>query len=118
AGYIVANQFAGPPLGAFLFAAGSAWPFLVQTLCVGLAVVLIARVALTPLPPKDAAERRPARSDIAKGLRWLWRNPPVRTLVIIILAFNVTWAAPWGVLVLYATEHLQMGPVGFGALTT
>ena len=118
AGYIVANQFAGPPLGAFLFAAGSAWPFLVQALCVALAVVLIARVALTPLPPKDAAERRPVRSDIAEGLHWLWRNPPVRTLVIIILAFNITWAAPWGVLVLYATEHLQMGPVGFGALTT
>ncbi|MDZ4045302.1 MAG: MFS transporter, partial [Rhodoglobus sp.] len=27
-------------------------------------------------------------------------------------------AAPWGILVLYATEHLQMGPVGFGVLTT
>lgn len=118
AGFIVANQFTGPPLGAFLFAAGSAWPFLAQALCVALAVVLIARVSLTPLPPKDAAERQPVRSDIAEGLRWLWQNPPVRTLVIIILAFNVTWAAPWGVLVLYATEHLQMGAVGFGALTT
>src|SRR5690606_32230676 len=40
AGYLVANQFAGPPLGAFLFAAGSAWPFLAQALCVALAVVL------------------------------------------------------------------------------
>lgn len=118
AGYIVANQFAGPPLGAFLFAAGSAWPFLAQTLCVALAIILISRVALTPMPEKDAAERRKVRADIGEGLRWLWSNPPVRTLVIIILAFNVTWAAPWGVLVLYATEHLQMGPVGFGALTT
>jgi len=51
-------------------------------------------------------------------VRWLWHNPPVRTLVIIILTFNVTWAAPWGVLVLYATEHLDMGPIGYGALTT
>lgn len=118
AGYLVANQFAGPPLGAFLFAAGSAWPFLAQALCVALAVVLISRVSLTPVPKKDATERRPVRSDIAEGLRWLWANPPVRTLVLIILTFNVTWAAPWGVLVLYATEHLQLGPVGFGALTT
>ncbi|HYP72610.1 MAG TPA: MFS transporter, partial [Microbacterium sp.] len=46
------------------------------------------------------------------------RNPPVRTLVVIILVFNVTWAAPWSILVLYATEHLGMGPLGFGALTT
>lgn len=118
AGYLVANQFAGPPLGAFLFAAGSAWPFLAQTLCVTLAIVLIARMTLTPLPTKGPEARTPVHTDIAEGLRWLWKNPPVRTLVIIILVFNVTWAAPWGVLVLYATEHLQMGPVGFGALTT
>ncbi|MFT3797403.1 MFS transporter [Microbacterium sp.] len=120
AGYLVANQFAGPPLGAFLFAAGSAWPFLVQTVCMTLAIVLIARMALTPLPRKDLTDpaRTPVHTDIAEGLRWLWRNPPVRTLVVIVLVFNVTWAAPWGVLVLYATEHLGLGPVGYGALTT
>ena len=124
AGYLVANQFAGPPLGAFLFAAGSAWPFLVEVLCVTLAIVLISRMARTPVPPReaaadgDSASRSPVHTDIAEGLRWLWRNPPVRMLVIIILVFNVTWAAPWGVLVLYATEHLQMGAIGYGALTT
>ncbi|WP_243233330.1 MFS transporter [Microbacterium sp. CIAB417] len=116
AGYLVANQFAGPPLGAFLFAAGSAWPFLIEVLCVSLAVVLISRMARTPVPPRE--EHAPVHTDIAQGLRWLWRNPPVRTLVLIILVFNVTWAAPWGVLVLYATEHLNMGAVGYGALTT
>ncbi|WP_232304575.1 MFS transporter [Microbacterium sp. XT11] len=116
AGYLVANQFAGPPVGAFLFAAGSAWPFLLEVVCVSLAVVLISRMARTPLPPRE--EHAPVHTDIAEGLRWLWRNPPVRTLVLIILLFNVTWAAPWGILVLYATEHLHMGPVGYGALTT
>ncbi|MGH3706341.1 MAG: MFS transporter, partial [Agromyces sp.] len=118
AGFLVANQFAGPPLGAFLFAAGMALPFLVQLVCVCLAIVLISRIALTPLPARDAQAHAPVHRDIAEGLRWLWRNPPVRTLVLIILVFNITWAAPWGVLVLYATEHLGMGPVGYGALTT
>ena len=118
AGYLVANQFAGPPLGAFFFALGSAWPFLIEALCVALAIVLISRLSLTPLPPRDAEARTPVHTDIAEGLRWLWKNPPVRTLVMIILVFNITWAAPWGVLVLYATEHLGMGPVGFGMLTT
>ncbi|GAB3600608.1 MFS transporter [Microbacterium tumbae] len=116
AGYLVANQFAGPPLGAFLFAAGSAWPFLLEVLCVALAIVLVSRMARTPAPPRE--QHAPVRTDIAEGLRWLWRNPPVRTLVLVILVFNVTWAAPWGVLVLYATEHLHMGAVGYGALTT
>jgi predicted MFS family arabinose efflux permease len=55
---------------------------------------------------------------IREGLRWLRHNAPVRTLVLIILVFNVTWAAPWGVLVLYATDYLRMGAVGYGALTT
>lgn len=122
AGYLVANQFAGPPLGAFLFAAGAAWPFLLEVVCVGLAVVLISRMARTPVPPRDPSTRSGTQgrvhTDIAEGLRWLWRNPPVRMLVLIILVFNVTWAAPWGVLVLYATEHLHMGAVGYGALTT
>lgn len=123
AGYLVANQFAGPPLGAFLFAAGSAWPFLVEIVCVLAAVVLISRLARTPVPPRESGEggstaHPPVHTDIAEGLRWLWRNPPVRMLVLIILLFNVTWAAPWGVLVLYATEHLHMGAVGYGALTT
>ena len=51
-------------------------------------------------------------------MRWLRGNPPVRTLVMIILVFNITWAAPWSILVLYATEHLGLGAVGYGALTT
>ncbi|MCM3696360.1 MFS transporter [Microbacterium oleivorans] len=119
AGFLVANQFGGPPLGAFLFAVGSFWPFAVQAVCVALAVVLISRITATPAP-KTATDspRTPVHTDIAVGIRWLWRNPPVRTLVLIILTFNVTWAAPWGVLVLYATDHLGMGPVGYGALTT
>ncbi|MFC9984887.1 MFS transporter [Microbacterium keratanolyticum] len=119
AGYLVANQFAGPPLGAFLFAAGTAWPFLLEIVCVSLAVVLISRMARTPVPPRgETGARTAVHTDIAEGIRWLWRNPPVRMLVIIILAFNITWAAPWGVLVLYATEHLDLGAVGYGMLTT
>ena len=118
AGYLVANQLAGPPLGAFLFAVGSFWPFVLQVLCVALAVLLISRIARTPVPEQVEEARGSKAHAIREGLQWLRHNAPVRTLVIIILVFNVTWAAPWGVLVLYATEHLGMGPVGYGALTT
>ncbi|HYI52042.1 MAG TPA: MFS transporter [Microbacterium sp.] len=117
-GFLVGNQLAGPPLGAFLFALGSFWPFLVQILCVSLAVVLISRIARTPVPPKEAIPAGAKAHPIREGLHWLRSNAPVRTLVIIIFVFNVTWAAPWSILVLYATEHLKMGAVGFGALMT
>ena len=120
AGFLVANQLAGPPLGAFLFAVGSFWPFTVQIVCVSLAVVLISRMAR--MPPReedtvtggDGVRVRPIR----EGLAWLHGNAPVRTLILVILIFNVTWAAPWSVLVLYATEELGLGAVGFGLLTT
>jgi predicted MFS family arabinose efflux permease len=42
----------------------------------------------------------------------------MRTLALTIFAFNVTFGAAWGVLVLYAQERLGMGEVGFGLLTT
>ena len=118
AGFLVANQLAGPPLGAFLFAVGSFWPFVLQVLCVALAVVLISRIARTPVPEHPESDSESKMHAIREGLRWLRHNAPVRTLIVIILVFNITWAAPWGILVLYATEYLGMGPVGYGALTT
>jgi MFS family permease len=117
AGHLVGNQLAGPPIGAFLFAIGSFWPFLIEVVCVSLAVILISRITRTPALPREA-EAGVTPRPIRDGLHWLRHNAPVRTLVVIILVFNVTWAAPWGVLVLYATDYLGMDAVGYGALTT
>lgn len=117
AGHITVNQLVGPPLGALLFALGTALPFVAQTVCLLLGVVLIARMRL-PSHGRARGQRRRVRREIAEGLLWLWRNPPVRTLALVIVSFNVTWGAAWSVLVLYATEHLQMGEIGFGLLST
>jgi MFS family permease len=116
-GAIALNQLAGPPLGAFLFAAGMAVPFVTQAVCVALGVVLIARVATPPGGVRDL-EGTHVRRDIVDGIRWLMGHSAVRTLALVILTFNITWAAGWAVLVLYSTQVLGMGPVGFGALTT
>ncbi|HEY6014916.1 MAG TPA: MFS transporter, partial [Candidatus Limnocylindrales bacterium] len=45
-------------------------------------------------------------------------HPPMRTLALTILTFNVTYGAAWSVLVLYAGDRLGMNEVGFGLLTT
>jgi predicted MFS family arabinose efflux permease len=55
---------------------------------------------------------------MVEGLRWLVAHPPMRTLALTILAFNVTYGAAWSVLVLYAGDRLGMDEVGFGLLTT
>ena len=113
---ITMNQLVGPALGAALFAAGLAWPFVVQAVLLGLGALLISRMVVPPLvrPPGPSHVGR----DIAEGFRWTWGNPAVRTLTITIVGFNVTYGAAWSVLVLYATETLAMGPIGFGLLTT
>jgi predicted MFS family arabinose efflux permease len=36
----------------------------------------------------------------------------------VIVAFNITWAAPWSVLVLWSLERVGMDEAGFGLLTT
>lgn len=116
AGYLTINQLVAPPIGAVLFALGTAVPFGVQAGCVALGAVLIGRMRVPPLPAR--AEPTHVRRDIAEGFRWLWRHGPVRTLALTILVFNITWGAAWSVLVLLAQDRLGLGPVGFGALTT
>jgi predicted MFS family arabinose efflux permease len=78
--------------------------------------VLIRNVVL------DVREVRPprtgVRSEMAEGVRWLVHHPPMRTLALTILMFNITFGAAWSVLVLYASERLGMSEVGFGLLTT
>jgi MFS family permease len=116
AGSLTMNNLVGPAVGAGLFAAGRAWPFLVQAVCIALGAVLISRMVVAPLPRPET--RSHIGRDIAEGFRWTWGNRAVRTLTITIVTFNVTYGAAWSVLVLYATEVLDLGAVGFGLLTT
>jgi MFS family permease len=116
AGTLTGNQLAGPAIGAALFAAGMAWPFLTQAICVALGVALVSRVRLPSVT--RTVEASHVTRDIAEGFRWTRGNAAVRTLTIAIVTFNVTWGAAWSVLVLYASQRLGLGPVGFGLLTT
>jgi MFS family permease len=125
-GYILTNQLVGPPIGAFLFVAGMAVPFVADAVCYLLGAVLIARIAACDLAaPKDAADgegvagegARSILRDLAEGARWLRDHRPMRTLVLTIVAFNVTFGAAWSVLVLYVGDRLGMDQVGFGLIT-
>ncbi|MEN0130888.1 MAG: MFS transporter [Brevundimonas sp.] len=116
-GFITVNQLAGPPIGAALFAAGQALPIAFDALLVAFGVVLVARVVLPP-HGRSEEERPHVLADIAEGVRWVLHHAAVRTLVLTILIFNVTFGAAWSVLVLYATQRLGLGAVGFGLITT
>ncbi|MBO0838841.1 MAG: MFS transporter, partial [Actinobacteria bacterium] len=81
-GVIVWNQMAGPPVGAALFAAGLALPFISETVCVLGGLLLFTRVRLSA----NSGQSRIARvhQDIREGWRWLWNHPAIRTLAITI----------------------------------
>ncbi|HSK93228.1 MAG TPA: MFS transporter [Candidatus Angelobacter sp.] len=117
-GFVTLNQLAGPPLGAALFAAGMALPFIGHGVLVAAGALLVSRIAVSSSDLAAAARSRRIRHDIAEGLRWVRHHPAVRTLVLTIFAFNITFGAAWAVLVLYATQRLGLGEIGFGLLTT
>ena len=115
-GRLTINRLGGPALGAFLFAAGMAVPFVLQAVCVTFAALVIRSIAVDR-PPRRV-DPTSARSEIRDGLRWVWAHPAIRTLTITILAFNITFGAVWAILVLYSVERLGLGDVGFGLLTS
>ncbi|MST32811.1 MFS transporter, partial [Acidimicrobiaceae bacterium USS-CC1] len=128
-GFVTLYQLAGPPVGAALFALGAAVPFVAQALLVALGAVLVSRVRLpgrraaagagtTAAGNAPGVARRSMRAEVVDGFRWVAQHAAVRTLVLTILIFNVTFGAAWSVLVLYAEERLHLGAVGFGLLTT
>jgi MFS family permease len=114
---IVTNQLLGPPLGAFLFAFAMAFPFALDAVCALAGAVLVSRIASRPAPAV-AREDRHLRREIADGMRWLWRHPPIRALFLTILLFNVTFGAAMSVFVLLAKERLGLEDVGYGLLIT
>ncbi|WP_416953353.1 MFS transporter [Nocardioides sp. T5] len=117
AGMITGNQLVGPAVGALLFSVGMVWPFVLTVACIAAGVVLVSRIGTPPGAVRGDVDTH-IRQDIVDGVRWLMANPPVRTLAVIIVVFNVTWAAPWSVLVLWALERVGIGEAGFGLLTS
>ncbi len=115
--FLLTNQLIAPPIGAFLFTVGMALPFAATAATFALGAVLVSRVVMT-VATEVQADRPSIRADMVEGVRWLIAHPPMRTLALTIVLFNVTYGAAWSVLVLYAGERLGMDALGFGLLTT
>jgi MFS family permease len=117
AGFVTLNQLAGPPLGAALFAIGMAVPFLGQAILVAAGALLVSRIRLPP-HGRDPERATAIRHDIVAGSRWVRHHAAVRPLVMTSVIFNITFGAAWSVLVLYASERLGLGDIGFGLIAT
>ncbi len=109
----VTNAFIGPPLGAFLFQADDALPFLLSA---GITVVGV--LALIRLPgrhkPARAEESHNLLADMQVGLRFVWRHPILRPLVIAVALFSFMGAALNSTMVILMTERFGLSEIGFG----
>jgi MFS family permease len=119
AALVVGNQFAGPPLGAWLFLMGAALPFGVEAAGFLLAALLLCRLRWRPTAEVvESRSRGWLRRDVAEGLHWLWHHPGVRLLAVVLGVMNVTFMAAFAVWVLYALDRLGLSAAGFGLLLT
>ncbi|MFR9780051.1 MFS transporter [Micromonospora sp. MS34] len=121
--YVVGNQFAAKPLGAYLFVLAAALPFGFDAATFGLAALLLALLRRRPVPaatpdPAVIGAERSLRADIAAGLRALWAVPVLRTLAVSIAVMNVAFCAAFAAFVLYARQRLGLAEVGYGVLLT
>lgn len=111
------NQFAGPPLGAFLFVAAASAPFFLDSASFLIAALLVLSFSGSFKAPRDAdVPRTTMRADIAEGLRWLWNHKLLRTLAIMLGTWNALNTAAFSIFVLFALEILDVTEVGYGLL--
>ena len=99
-----AGSIVGPPLGGLLFAIARALPFLADAVSYAFSATatLLTRARFQP-------ERTEAPGSLAaeftSGLRWLWRQPLLRTCSLLTAAANPTWRALYLLLVVLAKRH-------------
>lgn len=116
---LTANQFVGPPLGAFIAAAT-----LAGALVLSAASYLVAGIVLVFLvgnfrPSREGPKTRIA-TDVVDGVRYLVRHRLLRLLAVCVGISNLASTATFAVFPLYAIAPgpLGLNEVGFGLLIT
>ena len=113
---LMANEFVGPPLAGLLVGLGANAAFGAP-----IALWAAAVAVLATLPGRYKVERHEPstiRADIAEGLRFLWRQPVLRTFTVAVGLFNLATSATFAILVLYATGPMGLSQPTYGLLLT
>jgi MFS family permease len=114
---LAANTFVGTPIGSVLFAISLALPFGVDAATFAIAVVLVAGIRGNFNPnTQPRQESASMYAEIRTGMRWLWRNPLLRTSAIALGLTNLAFQMSQAVFVLFAQDELHVTERGFGLL--
>lgn len=113
---VVGEQFLGPPAAGVLFAIATTVPFAFGAGGYAVAAALIVALKGSYRPAEAAPPGTRIVVQIAEGCGWLRHNRVIRCLTIYSGILSVTYAGSAAVLVLFATEILDLGASGFGVL--
>jgi MFS family permease len=99
-----AGSIVGPPLGGLLFAIARALPFLADSISYAFSAIatLLTRARFQPERTEAAGG---LVAEFTSGLRWLWRQPLLRTCSLLTAAVNPTWRALYLLLVVLARRN-------------
>jgi MFS family permease len=102
----------GTPLGGALYGLGRAIPFALDALSYAASVVSILLIR-RPLnePRRHEANPKSVHSEIAEGVRWVWREPFLRTNSILVIASDLTVNSLYLVVVVIARRHGASAPL-------
>lgn len=114
---VTTNLFVGTPLGSLLFTAAVALPFGVDAASFVVAVILVAGLKgnfrASNAPRSETAS---LYAEMRTGMRWLRKQPVLRSIAISLALNNLAFQMPQAVFVLFARDELGIGETGFGLL--
>jgi predicted MFS family arabinose efflux permease len=94
----------GQPLGGFLFGLGRAVPFAADAVSYGVSLVTLAGIRRSLVAAEAEARRHPF-TEMVEGLRWLWRQPFLRSTTLIVAASNGLFQAVTLAVIVVAKTH-------------
>lgn len=119
AAQLVADEFAGPPLGGLLFALAAAAPVFAMGglwAVAGLVALALPIRRSSGSPTAATAPRRSIYAEAREGIAWLARDRIVGSLALIGALASVGYMLPFSILVLFAQESLELSGTGYGLL--
>ena len=112
------TEIVSTPIGGALFAIVAAVPFFIDAATYLAAALLVWLVgsALSPVTPVEDEPGTKLRHDVVQGLRYVSTHSMLRAIAISAALANFGAAAMLSIMVLLATELLNLSEFGFGVL--
>ncbi|MBP2404169.1 enterobactin exporter EntS [Streptomyces netropsis] len=112
-----AADVAGPGLAGVLVGALTAPVALIVDAFSYLVSLISLLLIRTPEPrPRPPSARRHLPTELRDGLRWVLKNPVLRSLALIGFCCNFSMVTVWTMFLLYGTHDLHLGPTTLGTI--